>query len=95
MSDSPETFEAFLSKWKNERLLPRGHKEIELDKRNYAISERANELETMCRERGTYTELVNTARSFGSIDNFIRDLIKLSDAQGTILRPTAHDGADD
>ncbi len=95
MSDTPETFEASLSKWKNERIQPLGSQGIEPNEREYVIAERAGELVTLCRERGTYADLVETARSFGGIDNFVRHLIEISDAQGTTLRPTAHGGADD
>ena len=95
MSDPPETFEASLSKWKNERIQPLGSQGIEPDDRDYVVAERAGELVTLCRERGTYADLVDTAKSFGGIDNFVRHLIQIADAQGSTLRPTAHDGADD
>jgi hypothetical protein len=95
MNDRQETFEAFFSKWKNERIQPLGIQGIEPDDRDHVIAERAGELDTLCRERGTHAELVETAKSFGGIENFVRHLIQISDAQGTTLRPTAHDGADD
>jgi hypothetical protein len=95
MNDRQETFEACLSKWKNERIQPLGSQGIEPDKREYVIAERASELDALCRERGTHAELVEAAETFGGIENFVRHLIQVSDAQGTTLRPTAHDGADD
>jgi hypothetical protein len=95
MNDRQETFEASLSKWKNERIQPLGSQGIEPDDRDHVIAERASELDTICRERGTHAELVEAAKSFGGIENFVRHLIQVSDAQGTTLRPTAHDGADD
>lgn len=95
MSDPSETFEASLSKWKNERIQHLGSQGIKPDERDYVISERASELTTLCHQQGTYAELVDTAEAFGGIENFVRHLIQVSDAQGTTLRPTAHDGADD
>ena len=95
MSGPSETFEASLNKWKNERIQPLGSQGIEQNERDYVISERTRELAALCREHGTYAELVNTAETFGGIENFVRHLIQVSDAQGTTLRPTAHDGADD
>ncbi len=95
MSEDSETFDAFLNKWKNERIQPLGSRSIETDDRDYVIAERASELIKLCRGRGSYAELVGIAQSFGGIEGFVRHLIEAGDSQGTTVRPTAHDGADD
>ncbi len=95
MRDPSQTFEASLNKWKNERIQPLGSQGIEPDERDHVIAARVTELVALCRQQDTYAELVNAAKSFGGIEDYVRHLIQVSDAQGTTLRPTAHDGADD
>ena len=95
MSEQTEAFEAILSKWKNERIQPLGTRVMELEDRDLVIGERTEELIALCREHGTSAELADTADKFGGIEKFVGQLIQASDAQGTTLRPTAHDGGDD
>lgn len=95
MSEQAETFEAILSKWKNERIQPLGSRVIEPEEKDHIIEERTKELITLCHEHGTSAELADTADKFGGIEKFVGQLIQASDAQGTTLRPTAHDGGDD
>ena len=95
VSAQSKTFEAFLGKWRNERIQPVGAQRIEPAARDRIVAERASELVAHCRESGNSAQLVEVARSFGGVEDFVRHLIQASDAQGSTLRPTARDKADD
>ena len=94
MSEKPESFDAFLSHWINERIQKLG--EVDPVDREDIIETKAAELVALSRDfAGFHAKLDEVALPYGGVKEYVRHLYQLADARGSTTRPTAHNGADD
>jgi ABC-type enterochelin transport system substrate-binding protein len=94
MSEKPESFDAFLSRWINECIQKLG--EVDPVDREDIVEKKAAELVALSGNfAGFYAKLDEVALPYGGVKEYVRHLYQLADARGSTTRPTAHDGADD
>ena len=92
MSEKPESFDTFLSRWINECIQKLG--EVDPVDREDIIEKKAAELVALSRDfAGFNAKLDEVALPCGGVKQYVRHLYQLADAQGSTTRPT--DGADD
>jgi hypothetical protein len=94
MSEKPESFDAFLSRWINERVQKLG--EVDPVDREDIVENKTAELVALSGNfAGFHAKLDEVVLPYGGIIEYVRHLYQLADARGSTTRPTAHDGADD
>ena len=94
MSEKPESFDAFLSRWINECIQKLG--EVDPVDREDIVEKKAAELVARSGNfAGFHGKLDEVALPYGGVKEYVRHLYQVADARGSTTRPTAHDGADD
>jgi hypothetical protein len=94
MRKKAESFDAFLSRWINERIQKLG--EVGPADREDIVEKKAAELVALSGDfAGFHAKLDEVALPYGGVKEYVRHLYQLADARDSTTRPTAHDGADD
>ena len=95
MSEKTESFDAFLSRWINERIQKLGADVGPADREGIVEKKTAELVALSGNFAGFHAKLDEVALPYGGVKEYVRHLYRLADARGSTTRPTAHDGADD
>jgi hypothetical protein len=91
MSEKAESFDAFLSRWINERIQKLD--EVGPVDREDIVEKKAAELVALSGNfPGFDAKLDEVALPYGGVEGYMRHLYQLADARGSTTRPTAHAG---